>query len=300
MIRKYILIIFVFFLSGCCARGYQLHENAGTKFVTIASFNIRIFSNNSRNDEEIEYIADVLKRYDIIAIQELRDEEVLKRTTAVLRNKGVEYDYQISGKVGRGVKERYAFLYKKSKVRVLNKGKLYQEKDDEFIREPFYATFKAGKFDFTLVTLHILYGKNKAERRREIKKVAVVYKEIQDEDPNEQDIIVLGDFNFSPTDEGWDNLKEISTMYFLIEPPEKTTITDTSLFDNFWFQNEYVQEYSGKLGIDRFDETMFGNDDAKAKLMVSDHRPIWAEFNVMTDDDGLTNRGLVKRGKIRY
>lgn len=209
--------------------------------ITIASFNIRVFSNNSRDNEELNYIADVLQSYDIIAIQELRDEEVLKRTVAILKERDKEYEYEISEKVGRGVKERYAFLYRKDKVEVIKEGKFYQEENDEFIREPYYATFKAGNFDFTLITVHILYGSSKAERRPEIIELATVYQKIQDEDPTEQDIILLGDFNFPPTDTGFDNLKSISTMTFLIAPPAKTTITDTSLYDNFWFQKNMLR-----------------------------------------------------------
>ncbi len=84
---------------------------------------------------------------------------------------------------------------------------------------------------------------------------------------------------------GFDNLKTIPTMTFLIESPNKTTITDTSLYDNFWFQNEYLTEYNQSSGIDMLDETMFNNDDTKAKLAVSDHRPIWAVFNITREDD---------------
>ncbi len=35
----------------------------------------------------------------------------------------------------------------------------------------------------------------------------------------------------------------------------------------------------------KFDEQLFGNDDKKASLMVSDHRPLWAEFDISEDDD---------------
>ena len=44
-------------------------------------------------------------------------------------------------------------------------------------------------------------------------------------------------------------------------------------------------EYNQNSGIDMFDETMFNNDDTKAKLAVSDHRPIWAIFNITQKDD---------------
>jgi len=35
----------------------------------------------------------------------------------------------------------------------------------------------------------------------------------------------------------------------------------------------------------RFDGVIFGNDDKEASLMVSDHRPLWAEFYIKSDDD---------------
>jgi hypothetical protein len=39
-------------------------------FISIATFNIRIFSNNSRDDEELLQICNILKEFDFIAIQE--------------------------------------------------------------------------------------------------------------------------------------------------------------------------------------------------------------------------------------
>ena len=96
---------------------------------------------------------------------------------------------------------------------------------------------------------------------------------------------ILGDFNFPPTDEGFGRLKDIPGMVFLIVPPAKTTITDTRLYDNFWFQQQYVREYVGECGVERFDETMFGGDDRAASKTVSDHRPIWAKFNTKGPDD---------------
>lgn len=43
------------------------------------------------------------------------------------------------------------------------------------------------------------------------------------------------------------------------------------MYDNFWFQGEYVKEYTGKWG-DRFDEIMFGNDDDKVEVAVSNQQ----------------------------
>ncbi|MBZ0167410.1 MAG: hypothetical protein K8I00_11445, partial [Candidatus Omnitrophica bacterium] len=158
----------------------------------ICSFNIRIFSNKSRDDNELNYITKLLEPCDITAIQELRDETVLRRTVDLLTRAGYPAAYDISESVGRGVKERYAFLYRTDRVRQTSPGQLYPDQQDEFIREPYFASFAAGQFDFTLLTIHVLYGKNKNERRPELEALAKVYEYAQTADPGEQDIILLG------------------------------------------------------------------------------------------------------------
>ncbi len=253
--------------------------------ISIASFNIRIFTSNSRGDEELKYIVNILKKYDVVAIQELRDQTALKRTIAQLRDQGLDYGYDISPPVGRESKELYAFIYRKDKIALLKRGQVYQDVDDEFIREPFYASFKSGDFDFTLITVHILYGKNKTARRPEIQELSQVYASIQNEDPKENDVILLGDFNMSPDDQSFSWLKIIPTMTCTIAAPEKTTISDSNLLDNLCFERRFVKEYSGNAGVNRFDETMFNNDDEKASRYVSDHRLIWSQYDIPDQDD---------------
>ena len=250
--------------------------------VKIASFNIRILSNNSRDEEELQLIAEVIQRYDLVAIQEIRDMAVMTRLIGLLP----EYIGHMSPPVGRGVKERYAFMWRSDKVGLVTDGQFYPERHDEFIREPWYATFRAGQFDFTLVTVHILFGKSRKDRRPELRALSHVMEWVQIRDPLEQDIILLGDFNAPPTDAGWDILKQsFPQIQHILDPPIKTTITDTSLYDNIWFDSRFTTEYTGDHGMYRFDEDMFDNDDKRASKMVSDHRPIWATFTTDTDDD---------------
>jgi len=127
---------------------------------------------------------------------------VLKRTVRLLADMGYPFEYEISPPVGRGVKETYAFLYRKDKIAVKQKGALYFEDNDLLIREPYYAWFQSGNFDFILITAHLLYGENKNQRRPEIIELAKVYSQIREENPAENDVILLGDFNLEPTDEG--------------------------------------------------------------------------------------------------
>ncbi len=300
--KKYIYIIFIVLILALFiyyARYYTYQpektqpakESIGnpetyTGELRLASWNIRIFSNDSRDDDKLNKICNILKKYDFVAIIELRDEPVLVRTRDLLKSMGREYEYEISDEVGRGVKERYAFIYDKSKVKVIKPGQVFHDPDDELIREPFYGTFKSGNFDFSIIATHIVWGDKVKERRREVQKLAVVYKHLQDIDQSEQDVILVGDFNREPDDnEAFGQLRKIPSMINLFNLPQKSVIYESSLYDNIWFQSKYLKEYTGNSGIDHFDETDFGNDDAMASIVVSDHRPVWAEFDTRIDDD---------------
>jgi hypothetical protein len=47
----------------------------------------------------------------------------------------------------------------------------------------------------------------------------------------------------------------------------------------------FTREFTRRHGIIKFDEMLYGNDERKASLTISDHRPLWAEFEVSADDD---------------
>ena len=264
-----------------------LTEHSGSTF-RLAAWNIRIFSDGSRTDEELHHITTVLIDYDFVAIVELRDEVVLMRTEAILAGMGRDYDYVASPPVGAKVKERYAFLFDPQIVRVIEDGEVFPDPNDTFLREPYFATFKAGEFDFTAIAVHVIWGDSVNQRRHEIQELAHVYQAVQAADDAEQDVILLGDFNRNPDDQSaYGPLLSISSMEHLFQLPEKSHIKDTSLYDNIFFQTNHVTEYTGESGIDRFDEVLFGNNDAAASLAVSDHRPVWGIFRIDTDDDGL-------------
>ena len=257
----------------------------------LASFNLRISSTGSRTDAELEQIADRLQQFDLVAIQEVRDPAVVDRTLAILQGRGQSYQALVSEPVGRGVKERYAFLWRPDKVQALGPGAFFPDPDDAFIREPFIASFRAGAFDLTLATMHTLFGDTVAGRRAEDDLLADVYQVVQDADPQEQDVLILGDFNLPPEDRGFDRLRALLTPLFTGEI--RTTISDASLYDNIWFEPQYVQEYAGEFGVDQFDETDFGGDDGAAEAAVSDHRPVWAKFRVDGPDDDGDGAGTV-------
>ena len=263
----------------------------------VAAWNIRIMSNKSQTDAELMAIARTLADYDFIAIVELRDEAVLKRTQKILSQMGKMYDYEFSPAVGRVSKERYAFLYRSKLVSVVRHGELYPDAadgKDDFIRDPYWATFRAGEFDFSVIVVHVIWGDTVGPRKAEVRALADVYRYVQEANGVEEDVLLVGDFNRNSNDaEVYSPIMAIPSMTRLFELPQKSHIRDSSLYDNIFFQTDAVTEYLGISGIDKFDETDFGNDDKAANLAVSDHRPVWAVFGTnLEDDDGSDEDGL--------
>ena len=274
--KLFLLTLFIFIsISG----SYVLGDT-----ISITTFNIRIFSNNSRDDEELLQICNILKEFDFMAIQEVRDTDVLDRTVLMLKNKfNLEYRYLTSKKVGtERTKEIYVYLYRADKVDVVKNFGVYLDTEDDFIREPFIAIFKAGEFDFYVINIHSIYGDSVTDRREEARKLAGVYALVQSQDA-ENDVLLMGDFNLPPDDTGFQSLQAIPNMIY-VNGKVPTSIKD-KLYDNIWFQAHFTKEFTGRYGIIKFDEVLFGNDDRKASLAISDHRPLWAEFEVSVDDD---------------
>ncbi|MFP4365020.1 MAG: lamin tail domain-containing protein [Spirochaetia bacterium] len=244
--------------------------------ISLASWNIRILSDNSRSDEELSMIASIARNYDFIALQEVRDEQVLRRLCAFLP----AYSYIVSDPVGNRVTERYAYLYRTDIFRVLGTAHIYADVDDNFIREPYIAHFRAGNFDFTVVSIHVLYG-SVSQRLAEIRLLDELLADIDQYNGSENDVILLGDFNRSADDESF----QIQTHEPLIPPSVYTTIYDSSSYDNIWINPVETTECTGEYSVSRFDETMFGNDDSTASLHVSDHRPVSTCFITSNEDD---------------
>jgi deoxyribonuclease-1-like protein len=271
-IAVYAAVLLLLF-SGAAAADDLLH---------LASWNVRILSDNSRDDTELRYIADILSRYDLIAIQEVRDERVLER---LLRMLPEEWDYLVSDPAGRGVKELYAFMYDSSKVAPFGADYLLGDPNDLFIREPYIASFRAGSFDFVLITLHAVYGDSIFDRRGEAELLPHVITHIDDHYGPEKDIILLGDFNLPADDYAWDPFHD---FYKPVIPAQvKTTITDTSSYDNIWLSasETFSREFTGNVEVYAFDEIIFSNDDRRASEYCSDHRPISILLQTAFDDD---------------
>ena len=141
----------------------QIPPKTQTETMLVATWNIREFGGN-RTAESLHYIAEILSRFDLIAIQEVSAD--LKGLQKVLSLMGPEWDYIVTGSTdgSAGGGERMAFVYDKSKITFKNiAGELVLPKEKlvdgamQFARTPFCVAFQARWFKFKLATVHIYY-----------------------------------------------------------------------------------------------------------------------------------------------
>lgn len=233
--------------------------------------------------------AQVVSLFDIVALQEVMSEEGLKelKEETELFSKS-KWDYIISEKSAGSDKyaEYYAFLYKKDKVKFVKKYGFYREKSDsDFVREPFSAEFKIGKFDFTFVTVHLTFGDKKTDRQKEALILSDVYDYFQKLNGAEQDVIICGDFNLPAHDGAFKSLlTHKDNICYGIAPTVKTTIGKNGLsssYDNMFYSYKYTKEFTGDSGAFDFTEGNY----KEVRKSISDHLPVFMEFNTGKDDD---------------
>ena len=231
---------------------------------------------------EIEFIANTIKDYDVVMIQEVVAKDpggaqAVGRLGDALSRKGAKWDYRISDPTSGEnsyKRERYAFLWKSSKVMLVGKPWLELKYYNEINREPFFATFKAGGKTFTLANFHAITKKMQPET--EVK----YFKYLPEEYPD-LNIIFCGDFNLPQSNTVFIPLKKMGYQPALTN--QKTSLKQTCIkndclaseFDNFFYNSGKITFTSA--GIIPFYKTF---SDLKEARKISDHVPITLQFSV--------------------
>jgi len=251
----------------------------------LATWNIRDFDKpayGERSDEAIFYIAEIISRFDLVAIQEVyKDLAGLKRVLKVL---GGFWKYIVTDVTegSQGNKERMTFVYDSRKVTfgglagelVLPPVKLKSGQtvpSEQIWRTPFICGFRAGWSRFMLASVHILWGKGKststqepADRVAEIRKVAkFLQRRTLDKTAWSRNLILLGDFNIFTT--AGEAFGELLKADFQI-PPELadfcTNAKKTRQYDQIAFR---VQEdrlaTTGTAGVFDFFQYVYKSED---------------------------------------
>jgi deoxyribonuclease-1-like protein len=259
--------------------------------IKIASFNIQVFGQKkSENPAVMTTLAAIIRQFDLVAIQEIRSSEpaFLPNFLRLVNAQGARYDFVIGPPLGNSTQtERLAYVFNTDRI-YCDPTRAYtiSDPDNLIAREPFVATFSTRSstvsedvaFSFTLINVHTTPDPVSI-LRGELDALAEVYRVVRRAGGNEDDVIMLGDFNADDRNLG--RLGQIPEVLPLIRGVFTNT-KQTALYDNIIVHAPSTTEYRGKSNV--FDLVRVANlrqDEAEA---VSDHFPVWAEFSVYERD----------------
>uniref|UniRef100_A0A8C3JJG3 Deoxyribonuclease n=1 Tax=Calidris pygmaea TaxID=425635 RepID=A0A8C3JJG3_9CHAR len=253
-----------------------------TATLRVGAFNIQSFGDTKMANERVAgIIVNILSRYDVVLVQEVRDSDLSAVTELMEQLNSAStspYDYEISGPLGRdNYKEMYLFIYRTDTVSVVD---TYQYKDpqDVFSREPFILRVSAPRTkveEFVLVPLHSAPHDAVAE----IDALYDVYLAIINKWGTDN-IMFLGDFNadcnyVQPNDWSSIRLRTSDVFKWLIPDGTDTTVGrsdcayDRIVVCGAKLKRSIVPNSAGVYNFQR----AFQLEEEEA-LAVSDHYPV--------------------------
>ncbi len=284
----------------------------------IATWNIRSFSSLTRkwtasgNDRPkrdlrgLRAIIEILSRFDVIAVQELKGD--LRALRDTMRFLGDEWGFLMTDVTAgdAGNNERLAFIFHRSRVRPSGlAGELVvpperlnvvgvQSLREQFVRTPYAVSFQRGNATFILVTLHILFGDVEADRIPELREIADIFRDwARRSNRFHHNLFCLGDFNI---DREGSPLFDAFTATGLTIPDELRNLprtvfddADDPSDDNFYDQIAWFRSGRGALmnltvssgGNFDFQPHVYTNTNLSRTSIshrLSDHLPLWVEF----------------------
>ena len=241
----------------------------------LATWNIREFDAATYGERSLEclyYIAEICSRFDLIAIQEVREDlKALERLRDIL---GSPWTYIVSdvteGKAGN--RERMAFLFDSGRVRFnsmagevvlppmeIKQGNKTVRRDpsEQLFRTPYLVGFRAGWTSLMLCTVHIAYGEAVKDDPVRVKEIDGIAKFLaarsREKSNNYSNLVLLGDFNIfgrgdvtmqAITKAGFEVPKELQTV------PQTNVGAEGRHYDQIAFMPEkYRLETTGNAGV---------------------------------------------------
>lgn len=266
--RIVLLSFFLFVSVGCLSQ------------ISLLSWNVENLG-DSKSDSTLHFIAQQLKNYDVVALQEIvanpSGPQTVAKLADLLNRTGSKWDYAVSNPTASSAykTERYAYLWKTARVQLVGKPWLEKKYAQEIDREPYYATFQHQNKQFTVVNFHAITKKMQPET--EIK----YFKFLPEQYPT-LNLLFVGDFNCPETHTVFNPLKKMG--YASVFKNQKTTLRKkciekdclASPFDNIFYQGNKIK--IKEKGVNLF-HSFFPS--LKEAQKISDHLPIWILFDLL-------------------
>ncbi|WP_033922978.1 endonuclease/exonuclease/phosphatase family protein [Sphingomonas sp. 37zxx] len=280
--------------------------------LNIATWNIREFGKKRRTQAAIHYIAEIIGQFDLVGIVETRDNlQDLQRILPIL---GPYWDAVYSDAItdDGGNSERICYVFD-SRACIFNglaaeaspprakRGTEYLS-DASWWRAPYYASFRAGNYDFIALTVHVRWGNGIAARAAEIQGLANwIDGKIKDKAREDIDWIVMGDFNI-PSRQSATFAALTSTGLTipkaLLKDEFGSNLARDKRYDQIMHFGHHGDDFTlagGVLDFYASDHKPLFPDLTKDQFtyQLSDHLPLWVQIN--TDIDGAVLDQLIQR-----
>lgn len=251
--------------------------------ISIISWNIQDLG-RTKSAEEIEFIAEVLRYHDIVAIQEVvakdpAGAQAVAKIAEALNRKGDAWDYAVSDPTqspSPQMKERYAFLWKSSKLTRIGSPRLYSEVSNICVREPFIIQFRHKSYEtlFHVVNFHSRVYSEHPEQ--EVRSLSVIEKHL-----NSEVVLICGDFNMDEDNPVWELFYRQGFETAVEDSP--TTLKRkcsggeylNHSIDNIYFDSDHISRTKGYV----FDYVQSCENIPIARR-VSDHLPVVLFFEI--------------------
>ena len=284
--RKYLILIYFLCFSGALIAQ-----------VKISSWNLQNLG-KSKSDSEIKFIANTLKDFDIIALQEVvagyGGPQAVARLADELNRSGSKWDYVISDPTNSSspqASKRYTYIWKTSKVKLLIRPWLERNYENLIDREPYFADFSYQEKEFTLVNFHAIPKKKQPETEiKYFKFLPALYPE--------RNLIFLGDFNAPQSHTVFNPLKKMG--YKPVFTNQKTTMKMecvgeeclASEYDNIFYNSNNITVAGS--GVILFYKTY---PDMVSARRISDHIPVWVEILLKNQDSRDKNQNKIMENR---
>jgi endonuclease/exonuclease/phosphatase family metal-dependent hydrolase len=277
--------------------------------INLATWNVRAFGAKPRLKASLHYVAEILGQFDLIAVTEVRDN--LSDLNEVLGYLGPYWRTVFSDFIrdAGGNKERIAYVYDKRAVAFTGLAaeadapRRKDPKTKEYLprlswwRSPYISSFRAGSFDFVLITAHIRWGSKKKDRLQPLKLLAEwVDARRKERFGVDKDIIVMGDFNIPKRDD--ELFRAVTAKHLNIPEPLRgyehgSNLEKNKRYDQILchprFPDLFDKNAGGVLDFYQGDHKPLFPGRRMSKtdftFQMSDHLPLWAQLN--TDAEGM-------------
>jgi deoxyribonuclease-1-like protein len=256
-------------------------ETISNEKMRVGSFNIEDFGQSkASNPEVMGTLADIIRSYDIIAIQGITDSsgDALNALIDGVNVDSAEHDYVVSEKLGlTSSKKQYAYIYNTKTVELKGETHMYLEPygTDPFLRQPYIALFRTlnGNFDAVFINVHTDPG----DATEEINALDGVVDYAQRLYPGQQDFIIMGDLNADGScfnEASASDLSGPEYVWVIDNNQDTTTGSADYTYDRFILTD--TSDFTGDSGVFRFDDEYgLSYEDT---INVADHYPVYADF----------------------